>query len=121
MDYESERISESAVLPGVKFTIARMSFGRRIELTRRIRELAARAEFLQAGDDAREKIDATLLAGEIERIYLSWGLLRVNGLTIDGLPATPELVEASGPEPLCREIVAAIRAECGLTDEETKN
>lgn len=121
MDYESERILEAASSPGVRFTIARMSFGRRIELTRRIRDLAARAEFLQAGDNAREKIDASLLASEIERVYLSWGLLRIEGLAIDGQPATPELVAERGPETLCREIVAAIRAECGLTDEEAKN
>ena len=121
MEYESERTSESASAPGVRFTIAKMSFGRRIELTRRIRDLAARAEFLQAGDNAREKIDASLLASEIEREYLGWGLVRIEGLTIDGQPATPEAVAASGPEALCREIVAAIRAECGLTDEEAKN
>jgi hypothetical protein len=121
MDYSSEKTVESAVAPGVRFTISRMSFGRRVELTREIWGLAGRVEYLAAGDDAREKLQAALLASEIERTYLRWGLCRIEGLTIDGQPATPESAIASGPEELCREMAAAIKAECGLTDEERKN
>jgi hypothetical protein len=121
MDYESERTIESTAEPGVRFTIARMSFGRRMELIRRIRDLAGRAEHLRAGDDSNEKLEAALLATEVERLYLTWGLLKVDGLTIDGQPATPESIIARGPEGLCREMASAIRAECGLTEEEQKN
>jgi hypothetical protein len=121
MDYESERTIESAAAPGVRFTIARMSFGRRVELIRLIRDLAGRTEYLRAGDDSNEKLEAALLATEIERLYLTWGLLKVDGLTIDGQPATLESIVASGPEELCREMASAIRAECGLTEEEQKN
>jgi hypothetical protein len=121
LEYDSEIVIESKTAPGVRFAIARMSFGRRIDLTRRIWELAGRAECLQAGEAAREKLQAALLANEVVRIYVSWGLRRVEGLLIDAQPATPELVIASGPEPLVREIAAAIKFECGLTDEERKN
>jgi len=121
MEHNSERTIESQQAPGVRFTIARMSFGRRIELTRRIWELAGRAEFAAAGTGAREKLEAALLEGEIDRTYLEWGLLKIEGLTIDGGAATPELVAARGPEELSREIVAAIKAECGLSEEERKN
>jgi hypothetical protein len=121
VNYESVKTVDSAVAPGVRFTISRMSFGRRAELTRRIWELAGRAEFLQTGDDARERLEAALLTSEIERTYLNWGLQRVEGLTIDGQSATPDTAIARGPEELCREMLAAIKAECGLTDEEAKN
>jgi hypothetical protein len=121
VNYESVKTVDSAVVPGVRFTISRMSFGRRAELTRRIWELVGRAEYLQAAGDAREKLEAALLTSEIERAYLSWGLQRIEGLTIDGQSATTDTAIARGPEELCREMLAAIRAECGLMDEERKN
>ena len=121
MEYASEKRIESQALPGVWFTIARMSFGRRIELTRRIWELAGKVEHLEAGGDARGKLEAALAGTEIDRVYLSWGLRKVEGLTVDGEQATPERVAEHGPEALCREAVAAIKAECGLTAAETKN
>jgi hypothetical protein len=118
MEYASEVTKESG---GVKYTIARMSFGRRLELTRRIRELARKAEYLEAGSEPQEKLEAAVLASEIDRVYLEWGLLRIDGMSIDGEPATPALLAERGPESLAREIVAAIKAECGLTAEERKN
>jgi hypothetical protein len=121
MDYQSETTVESKTAPGVRFTIARMSLARRIELTRRIWELAAKVEHLEAGSEPREKLQAAVLAGEIDRVYLSWGLRGIEGLTVDGEPATPETAIARGPEELCREMVAAIKSECGLNAEETKN
>jgi hypothetical protein len=121
MEYASEKRIESKALPGVCFTIARMSFGRRIELTQQIWELAGKAEHLVAGGDVRVKRVAALVAAEIDRIYLRWGLRQIEGLTVDGAQATAELVVMQGPEALCREVVAAIKAECGLTVEEAKN
>ncbi len=121
MEYESQKTIAAASAAGVKFTIARMSFGRRLELTRRIWELAGRAEFLEAGSGEREKLEAALLAGEIDRVYLAWGLMQVEGLTVDGAAAGAAEVVEKGPEELCREIVAAIKAECGLNAEERKN
>ena len=99
----------------------KMSFGRRIELTRRIRELADGVEFLGAGESAKEKLDASLLTAEIERAYVLWGLTEVGGLELDGTPATPESLVSRGPEELFREAVEAVKAECGLSEEERKN
>ena len=121
MEYASEKRIESNALPGVWFTIARMSFGRRIELTQRIWELAGKAEHLEAGGDVGGRLEAALVAAEIDGVYLRWGLRKIEGLTVDGEQATAEVVVTQGPEALCREVVAAIKAECGLNAEEAKN
>ncbi|HYP14613.1 MAG TPA: hypothetical protein VEQ63_11870, partial [Bryobacteraceae bacterium] len=62
-----------------------------------------------------------LTAGEIERICLQWGLVKVDGFTIDGQAVDAEALAARGPEDLAREVIDAIRFECGLTPEERKN
>ena len=77
--YKSEAVVESRAMPGVTFTIAKMSFGRRVELMRRVRELARRMEFLAAGKDAGDKMDAALLQAEIDRLYVTWGVKAVTG------------------------------------------
>ena len=121
MNYESSRRIESQIVPGVAFVIAKISFGRRIELIRRVRELAAKCEFLTAGESVEEKLQGALLTAEIDRLYVSWGLLELIGLEVDGAGATPDLLAACGPEDLFREVVSAIKAECGLTEDERKN
>jgi hypothetical protein len=121
MEYTSFLSLESKSQPGVSFTIRRMSFERRLELMRRIRELAQKIEFLEAGSDPKEKVESSILAVEIERLYVLWGLVKVEGLSLDGNPATPETLLAAGPEELCREALAAVKAECGLSEEERKN
>ena len=65
---------------GVEFVIARMTFGRRLELMRRVRDLAARLEFFEAGRDAGNEMEASLLGAEIDRLYLMWGLEEIRGL-----------------------------------------
>lgn len=121
MKYESVVRVESQSCPGVSFTIARMSFGRRIELARRIREIAHKLEFTRATDTPQNTIDAALISGEVDGICLNWGLLQLEGLDIDDKAAQPQDLMASGPEKLCREVVEAIKHECGLTEEERKN
>jgi len=121
MTYESVRVVESQVAPGVAFTVARMSFARRLELMRRIRELAGRVEFLEAGQNPCEQMDAGVLRAEIDRLYLVWGLRAVSGLEVDGVDATPESLADSGPEELFREALAAVRTETGLNEAERKN
>ncbi len=121
MEYLSYEVVESKLAAGVSYTIAKMSFGRRVDLTRRIRELAARKEFLEAGATSTDKMEAALLASEIDRLYLMWGLKEVTGLELDGLAATPESLAASGPEDLFREALAAIKHQCGLSEAERKN
>ena len=119
--YDSEIRVESLALPGVWFSVQKMSFARRMDLTRRIRDLAARVEFLSAGESAKDKMDAALLSAEIDRIYVLWGLTEVGGLELDGSPATPESLVSSGPEELFREALAAVKAACGLSEDERKN
>ncbi len=121
MEYTSSETVSSLAAAGVRYTVAKISFGRRVELTRRIRELAGRKEFAEAGDTPNEKMEAALLASEIDRIYLMWGLLEVTGLELDGQAATPESLAASGPEELFREALAAVKRQCGLSEAERKN
>lgn len=118
--YQSEAMVESRLYPGVKYRIARMSFGRRLELMRKVRDLARRVEFLGAGQDPADKMDAALLQAEIDKVYVSWGVKAVEGLTLDGMIASPEMLTA-GPEDLFREALAAVRRETGLSEEERKN
>jgi hypothetical protein len=117
----SRRVVASAERPGVEFVIARMTFGRRIELMRHVRDLAARLEYFEAGRDAKNGMEASLLGAEIDRLYIRWGLEEIRGLEIDGVPATAESLVESGPEDLFLEVLAAVIAECGLVENERKN
>jgi hypothetical protein len=119
--YESTAWFDAGSRPGVRFSVARISFGRRIELARKIREIGRRMEFLEASSDAREKLEATVLSAEIDRAYLEWGLTGIEGLEIDGSAATPAAVIEAGPMDLANEILARIKGECGLTEDERKN
>ena len=121
MTYESVREVESEIAPGVTYVVVRMSFVRRVELMRRVRALAGKKEFLDAGEDAGGKMDGALLQAEIERNYIILGLREVRGLTVDGVAATPDLLAEAGPENLFREALAAVRAEAGLSAAERKN
>jgi hypothetical protein len=94
--------------------------GRRIELARKIRDIGRGIEFLDAGD-GREKLEAMVLGGEIDRAYLEWGLEEVNGLAIDGEVASPAVLISKGPADLAGEVLARIKAECGLSEDERKN
>jgi hypothetical protein len=123
--WESRVWFDAQAMEGVRYEIVRVSFGRRIELARRIREIGRRMEYLEAGakleNGAREKLEATVLSAEIDREYLAWGLVAIEGLTIDGAAATPETLLESGPVELAMEILGRIRSECGMTEDERKN
>ena len=121
MDYQSEVVVESAAREGVTIRVARMSFGRRMELMRRVRALARQAEFLEAGSSTGERMDAGMLRAEIDRMFVLWGVSGIAGLHVDGVEATPELLVERGPEDVFREALAAVRHEAGLTEEERKN
>jgi hypothetical protein len=119
--YESVVPIESKAAPGVRFVIHRVSFGRRMELSRRVREISRKAEFLEASTELHEKIEANILAQEIDAMYLQWGLVRMDGLIIDGEAATAVQLLEKGPEDLAREVVSAIKEQCGLSEAERKN
>jgi hypothetical protein len=119
--WESRLIVASESMPGVSFAIARMTFGRRLELMKRVRDLAARIEYFEAARDEKNRMEASLLGAELDKLYLAWGLAEVRGLALDGEAATPESLVERGPEALVHEALAAIKAECGLTETERKN
>ena len=121
MTYDSVTVVESQVAPGVTFAVARMSFGRRVELMRKVRELARRMEFLEAGKEPGDRMDAAMLQAEIDRLFLAWGLRSVTGLQVDGREASPDSLAEAGPEDLFREALSAVRAETGLNEEQRKN
>lgn len=121
MRYESTRTLESQTQEGVRFTIARMSFGRRLELTRRVRELGKRVEFERAGDSIADQLSASVASAEIDRLYLEWGLREISGLEIDGAAGDVATLIEAGPEDLCREIALEIKRECGISEDERKN
>ncbi len=123
--YDSAVWFDAAAVAGVRFAVARISLGRRIELARKMREIGRKAEFLEAGGaagkDAGGKIEAAVIAGEIDRAYLEWGLVAIEGLTIDGEPATPAMVIERGPVELGAEALTRVKAEWGLSETERKN
>ncbi len=119
-DYSSFAWHQSRCLERVSFAVRRPSLAQRIELTGRVRELTLKHEFLKAGD-ASDQIEAALSELLVHRLYVEWGLAEIQGLKIDGDAAdTVSLIER-GPEGLIDEIVTAIKAECGLTEDERKN
>ena len=121
MEYESVRVVDSEIAAGVRYTVSRMSFVRRMDLMRQVRELAREKECLEAGKTPSDKMDAIILQAEIDRLYVAWGLRDIAGLRIDGAPATPELLASAGPENMFREALTAVRRESGLSEAERKN
>lgn len=122
MRYESSVELASERIPGVRFRVERMSFGRRLELIRQVKGWLGRLEFVSAGKEGPEReAEVALLTGEIDRIYLRWGLRGLTGLEIDGEEVTPESLMEKGPEELVGEILEAIRREAGLSEAERKN
>ena len=120
-DYASSQWVESQSQPGIRFQIARLSLGRRVALTRSVRALWQRLEYHGAGQAVDDSLTQAVLSAELDAEYLRWGLVAIEGLSIDGNPASiPTLIE-SGPEKLCQEIIAAIKREIGLNEDERKN
>ncbi len=118
--YSSLVWRESSSWPGVHFAIRRASLSQRIDLTRRMREVTLKNEFLRAGDTA-DQLQAALADLLARRLYIEWGLAEVKGLSIDGLPANVDLLIEKGPEKLLEEVISTIRSETELSEEERKN
>jgi hypothetical protein len=83
-------------------------------------DLIFKNEFLKAGD-ALEHAQASLADLLARRVYLEWGISEIEGLTIDGSPATIQDVIERGPEGLCEEMANTIQGELSLSEEERKN
>jgi hypothetical protein len=121
MEYESYEVVASKIRPGVTYTVNRMSFGRRLQLMRLVREIAPKLECFRGGTTHQDQIEAGLLSAEIDRLYVEWGLREVSGLTIDGRPADPSRLAEAGPEELFAEALRSVRAACHLSEAEVKN
>jgi hypothetical protein len=119
--WQSSRIVRSEAMPGVEFVIARMTFGRRMELLKRVRDLATRLEYFEAGREEKNRLEASLLGAQLDRLYIDWGLEEIRGLELDGEAATPLSLMERGPEDVFKEALAAVKAECGLSEQERKN
>lgn len=119
-DYVSTVWLSSKTTPGVRFGIRRVSLASRIELTRQMRELTLRYEFLKAGDSA-DQLEASLSELLVQRLLIEWGLVEIEGLSINGEPGKLAGLLENGPESLSEEIATAVREQLGLSDEERKN
>jgi hypothetical protein len=104
----------------VRFAVRRISLAQRIELTRQVRELILKNEFLRAGATP-DQLEAALSELLARRLYVEWGLAAIEGLTIDGSAATVESLIEKGPEKLTEEIATSILSELALSEQETKN
>lgn len=118
--YASVVWHDSAAFEGVRYAIRRISLAQRIELTRQVRELTLRNEYLRGGATA-DQLESAL--GELlaRRLYVEWGLAAIEGLTIDGNTASTESLIEKGPEKLTEEIANSILSELTISEQETKN
>jgi len=106
----------------VTFRVRRISFGRRLELARTLRDrLEAVARLALTEDSPSRAAQTALIAAEMDAVHLRWGLAAIEGLEIDGAAATADSLIEAGPEALLAEILAAVRHETGLEEEERKN
>jgi hypothetical protein len=135
---------ESTVFPGVSFTLNKMSEARRAQLrlmiaepTSRIRNLLREmgnleekypnAETSPRPEDVTNELLALsdkmeqISSDEINPKWLKWGLKSIEGLDIDGVPATPETLLSDGPPALFMEIVSEIKRVAQLSGDEEKN
>ena len=134
MNYVSRIVKESELpeFPGVRFTLNRMSEGRRIKLRLKLAEAVAEMRELVAEGAAIEQQPAetrdlrrltgivdgirAIKAEKINPVWVRWGLSVIEGLEIDGAPATVDTLIEDGPPELYAEILKAIQTEAGLTD-----
>lgn len=120
VSYLSLSWHESKIVEGIRFATKRVSLAQRLELNQRVRELMLRHEFLKAGE-AADQLEAACADLLVRKLYLEWGVAKIEGLSIDSRPATIDLLIEKGPEVLTDEIIAVIQEEAGLSDEERKN
>lgn len=118
--FESVRWQTSKEMPEVRFAVREPSLQKRIELTRQLHELTLRNEFL-AGGKEMDQLELALAELLVQKVLVEWGLTAIEGLYIDGKPATPAQLIDAGPERLVAEIATVVRQRCGLNEDERKN
>ncbi len=118
--YESLLWLESACMPGVRFSIRKMSLSQRIDLSAKLRDLTLKNDFLRAGELA-DQLDAVTAELMVKRLYLEWAVSNLEGIKIDGKPGSVALLIECGPDVLTDEIASAISAQLELSEAERKN
>jgi hypothetical protein len=119
-DHRSYVWHDSSTHQGVRFATRQISLAGRIELSRRIQDVIFKNEFLRAGD-ALEQAQASMADLLARRVYVEWGIAQIEGLMIDGSPASVQDAIEQGPERLCQEMVQTLQGELNLSEEERKN
>jgi len=142
MRFESKFTVQSVTQPGVFFEVRVLNSIQRAKLD--LQNLEARVKYSEIyaeigrlpkppeGDPPpadpdlieREKLRISadcILKIDIKPATIRAGLLKIEGLEIDGLAATTESLIESGPSGLIDEIWSAINNEAGLTEEQRKN
>jgi len=130
------RVRINSALPGfedVFFTLNKMTEGRRINLrlsvadgTAGVRQILAEKQALNTESDVAKIADlldrlTRIIEDEINPAWVRWGLHAVDGLEIDGEPATVESLIQTGPPELYAEILTAIRHAAGLSEDDQGN
>lgn len=141
MTFTTRKTVQSA-LPGfedVKFTLNKMTEGRRIKLrlslaphTAKLRDLMGEANRMQETNDtdaAAELLEKVkvVVDDDITPAWVRWGLHKIHGLTVnvDDCATEPAVLVFTadqlidiGPPALYAEIVTAIKAEAGITEQQ---
>lgn len=141
LDSKKKLTSTTPGFEEVVFTLKKMSEGRRSKLKLsqadaigRIRTLMVEVNALlpavEGGevsplDNAKaqtlyDSVNLTVET-EINPSWIRWGLDKIEGLNIDGEPATVESFIENAPSDLFTEVLTAIRNEAELSPEERKN
>jgi len=132
--FSSKETYESVTCPGVKFTVRVLNDIQRARRDAKLLSVRARINELQdkwtaTKDNGGSALDllkindeaALLTQSELTPAYIRAGLISVEGLEIDGAPATVEALIESGPKALVAEVYDACLKASGLGAEETKN
>ena len=119
-NFESVLRVASESYPGVAFSVRKVSLSQRIELLTKVRELTLKNEFLRAGE-LSDQIEATLADVLVQKLYLEWAVADIDGLEIDGKPASLQMLMERGPETLVSEIAAVVRGQLELSEAARKN
>lgn len=114
-----ELVSQTA--PGVVVRLRRISFGGRLQLARILGGQLDRLDEALQRQAGGHDTEAALLAAEADVACARWAIVSITGLDVDGEPATADSLLDRGPEELVHEVIAALRAEIGLTEAERKN
>jgi len=98
-----------------------MTLGGRIELLERIYPLLKEAESMAAGASQSDQVRNQLCTLKIQEALLSWGVLELRGLYVDGLQISAAEASNGAPEELVQEILGVIQRQIALTEAERKN